>query len=364
MNILNRRLSILIGLALVPLVAAACSTGAPTATPVAEEPTATPLVGTFLPDVAAVVEQTLPSVVSVLAQVEQQSTFGGTRQGTSSGSGVIFNEKGYILTNNHVVEGAMEVTVVLTDGSEHVVELVGGDPATDVAVLRLDTADGLQLVASPLGDTNAMRIGDWVIAIGNPLGFAGSVTVGIVSAKGRTLQLTQDRILEDLVQTDAVINPGNSGGPLLNLQGEVVGINTAIIRGSIGSGQEAEGIGFAISMNTAIPVAEQLITNGRVIWPWLGVRVVSVTPVIAAEEGLSVDQGVLVVVTLSGEPAESAGIEAGDVIVAVDGRLVDESQDLRQVLRGAYKVGDTVSVKVIRGEESRLIDVTLGEQPA
>jgi S1-C subfamily serine protease len=359
-NILNRRRLILIGLALVPLVAAACST----ATPVSQEPTPTPFVGAFLPDVATVVEQTLPSVVSVLAEVERSSTFGRTRQGTSSGSGVIFDDRGYILTNNHVVEGATEVKVVLADGSEHVVEVVGRDPGTDMAVLRLDAGEGLQLVASPLGDTDAMRIGDWVIAIGNPLGFAGSVTVGVVSAKGRTLQFSQDTILEDLVQTDAVINPGNSGGPLLNLRGEVVGINTAIIRGALAGGQEAEGLGFAISMNTAIPVAEQLIANGRVIWPWLGVSVVTVNRVIAAEEGLSVDKGVLVVAILSGAPAEGAGIEAGDVIVAVDGKRIDELQDLRQVLRGEYKVGDTVSVEVMRGEWSRLFDVTLGEQPA
>ena len=179
----------------------------------------------------------MPSVVSVLTKVEQRDASGRmVERVLGTGSGVIFDERGYILTNNHVIEGGTKLEVVLTDGSQHEVELVGSDPATDLAVLRLDPADVSGLVATPLGDTDAMRIGDWVIAIGNPLGRAGSVTVGVVSAKGRVLPITRDSTLYDLVQTDTVINPGNSGGPLLNLQGEVVGINTAVIRGTLRGG--------------------------------------------------------------------------------------------------------------------------------
>ena len=306
----------------------------------------------------------MPSVVSVLTKVEQRDASGRmVERVLGTGSGVIFDERGYILTNNHVIEGGTKLEVVLTDGSQHEVELVGSDPATDLAVLRLDPADVSGLVATPLGDTDAMRIGDWVIAIGNPLGWAGSVTVGVVSAKGRVLPITRDSTLYDLVQTDTVINPGNSGGPLLNLQGEVVGINTAVIRGTLRGGEEAEGIGFAISMNTAIPVSNELIANGRVIWPWLGITVATVTPVVAAEQGLSVDRGVLVTATVPGAPAETAGIQAGDVIVALESQQIDGLPDLQRLMRSEYKVGDRVTVEVVRGEERLSFDVGLGEMP-
>ncbi len=345
------------------LVAAACAgTPTPTATPTPPPLPETPVV-IGLPDVPGVVERVMASVVSVLTTVEQRDASGRLVEGVSTGSGVIFDERGYILTNNHVVEGGTKVEVVLTDARSFVAEVVGRDPATDLAVLRLDPAVVSGLVATPLGDTDAMRIGEWVIAIGNPLGLAGSVTVGVVSAKGRVLPLTRNTTLYDLVQTDTVINPGNSGGPLLNLRGEVVGINTAIIRGPLGGGQEAEGIGFAISMSTAIPVSRELIANGRVIWPWLGISVVTVTPVVAAEQGLSVDTGVLVVATVPGAPAELAGIQAGDIIVTLEGHRIDGLPDLQRLMRTEYKVGDRVTVEVVRGEERLSFDVGLGEMP-
>ena len=189
------------------------------------------------------------------------------------------------------------------------------------------------------------------------------MTVGVVSAKGRTLQLSQTVTLHDLVQTDAVINPGNSGGPLLNLRGEVVGINTAIIRGQLASGQEAEGIGFAVSMSTAIPVSRQLIENGQVIWPWLGVNVADVTPVVAAEENLSVDSGVLVVAVVGDGPADKAGIRQRDVIVALDNKPVATVLELQATLRQMHIVGDTVIVTVVRGDDERTIEVSLEEMP-
>jgi S1-C subfamily serine protease len=344
----------------------------PTATPTAitgasvseiTDPTPTPPLLTGFPDIASVVNKVMASVVSVLVTTEQRDQFGRTTQGLARGSGVIFDERGYILTNNHVVEDGVKVEVVMTDGRRLEVEVVGRDPSTDLAVLKFQDGAVPNIVATKLGDTHAMRIGEWVIAIGNPLGLEGSVTVGVVSAKGRTLQLSQTVTLHDLVQTDAVINPGNSGGPLLNLRGEVVGINTAIIRGQLASGQEAEGIGFAVSMSTAIPVSQQLIESGQVIWPWLGVNVADVTPVVAAEENLSVDSGVLVVAVVGDGPADKAGMRGRDVIVALDNKPVTTVLELQAILRQMHTVGDTVIVTVVRGNDERTIEVSLEEMP-
>jgi serine protease Do len=188
------------------------------------------------------------------------------------------------------------------------------------------------------------------------------VTVGIVSAKGRSLVVDQNSsALRDLVQTDAVINPGNSGGPLLNLAGEVIGINTAIIRGSIGNNQEADGIGFSVSMDTAKPVAEQLITNGRVIRPRIGVSIVDVTPVNAEELGLSVDEGVLVLGLIPGGPADTVGVEVDDVIVMVDDHMVSSTTELVRLLLTSYELGQTVRLTVVRSAITLSYEVTLEE---
>ena len=189
------------------------------------------------------------------------------------------------------------------------------------------------------------------------------MTVGVVSAKGRSLPVSQTVSLEDLIQTDTVINPGNSGGPLLNLAGEVVGIATAIIRGRLSGGQEAEGIGFAVSMSTAIPVAQQLIENGRVIWPWLGIRGVTVTPVIAAQEGLEVEAGVLIASVVPDGPADNGGILANDVIVGLNDNSVNTIRDLQQLLRLGYRVAEEITVHLIRDEQKLALAVTLAEFP-
>jgi len=312
------------------------------------------------PDVASVVDRVAPSVVLVLATTSQTDTFGRRTEGLSRGSGVIFDAQGYILTNNHVVEDAPFVDIVLSNGQELGAEIVGTDSNTDLAVLKIDPSKVEDLVVTPLAQSNSARIGDWVIAIGNPLGFEGTVTVGVISAKDRSLAISKNR-LHDLLQTDAVINPGNSGGPLLNLSGQVIGINTAIIRGTLPSGQEAEGIGFAVATTTAIPIAEQLIANGRVVWPRIGVGVDDVTPANASERGLSVDQGVLVESVATDGPAERAGIEVSDVIVALDGLPVTKFTDLRRLMLNLYAVGDTVSISVVRAAATLEIDVTLDE---
>lgn len=365
-----RKLSISFLLVLSVLLAAcnAAATATPTATSgslATATPTPEPTMSTpaGFPDIASVVEKVGPAVVQVLATVKQTNVFGQTVTGTSQGSGVIFSKDGYILTNNHVVEGATKVEIAHYNQEQLEAQVVGTDPETDLAVLKIDPSKIPDMVVATLGDTDAMRIGDWVIAIGSPLGYEGSVTVGIVSAKGRSLQVDPSKpMLHDLVQTDAVINPGNSGGPLLNLNGQVIGINTAIIQGNIGNNQQAYGIGFAISMGTAKPVADQLIKNGRVIRPRLGVTVADVTPVLANEQGLSVNQGALVTDVVTGGPADKAGIKPNDVIVQVDNTPITSTTELvRLVSLGSYKVGDTVNVTVNRSGTTMSFEVTLEE---
>ncbi len=376
-----RRFTLLMILLLtIPAVAlAGCtSTAAPTPTPTSEAtptPTATvaavvatpipslpaPVAG--LPDVASVVEQVLPAVVQIVATVEETNLFGQVVQNTVQGSGIMFDESGYVLTNNHVVEDTIEIEVALFNHQIVPAEIVGTDPSTDIAVLKIDPELVEDFITVALGDTDAMRPGEWVIAIGSPLGYESSVTVGVVSGTGRSLDLGDDIILNDLVQTDAVINPGNSGGPLLNMRGEVIGINTAIIRGETSGGQQADGIGFAISMGTAIPVAGQLIEKGRVVRPRMGVIVQDVTPASVTERDLGVVEGILIVSLAEDGPAERAGIEIDDVIVLIDGAPVTTTSALVRKLLTEYHVGDVVHVTIVRGAVHLEFEVTLEEIP-
>ena len=376
-----RRFTLLmILLMMIPAVAlAGCtSTAAPTPTPTSEAtptPTATvaavvatpipslPAPAAVLPDVASVVEQVLPAVVQILATVEETNLFGQVVQNTVQGSGIMFDESGYVLTNNHVVEDTIEIEVALFNHQIVPAEIVGTDPSTDIAVLKIDPELVEDFITVALGDTDAMRPGEWVIAIGSPLGYESSVTVGVVSGTGRSLDLGDDIILNDLVQTDAVINPGNSGGPLLNMRGEVIGINTAIIRGETSGGQQADGIGFAISMGTAIPVAGQLIEKGRVVRPRMGVIVQDVTPASVTERDLGVVEGILIVSLAEDGPAERAGIEIDDVIVRIDGAPVTTTSALVRKLLTEYHVGDVVHVTIVRGAVHLEFEVTLEEIP-
>ena len=315
-----------------------------------------------LPDIVSVVEQAAPSVVSVLSTVRRTDILGRVRRGVSSGSGVLFDPRGYILTNEHVVAGSETVQVVLQgDDRRWDAQIVGADSATDLAVLWIDV--GLlpyQVEPSVLGDSQSLSIGEWVVAIGSPLGeeFAGSVTVGIVSGMDRSLTI-DDVQYADLIQTDAVINPGNSGGPLLNLRGEIIGINTAVISGLFGAGQDVGGIGFAIATTTVRPIAEQLIRKGEVEWPALGVTVSTVTPRTAIEHALAVDRGVMIRTTLAGGPAEGAGMEATDVVISLDGQPVETVTQLRLLLLTRYAVGDTVEVAVNRHGRELVFSVRL-----
>ena len=268
----------------------------------------------------------------------------------SLGTGFIIDKEGHILTNNHVVEGTEEIKVKLADEGEFDAEIIGRDPKTDLALIRIKT--DRSLTPLPLGDSDRLDVGDWVVAIGNPFALGHTVTAGIVSAKYRRIGPSS---YDNFIQTDASINPGNSGGPLLNTQGEVVGINTAIFTRSGGS----IGIGFAIPINMASDLLPQL-KKGKVIRGWLGVMIQSITADLKEKLGLEDEKGALVGDVVMGGPAEKAGIKRGDVIVSFDGKEIREMKELPRVV-GSTPVGKTVKMEVIRQGKKRAFKVKIGE---
>ncbi|MAS04073.1 MAG: serine protease [Ahrensia sp.] len=274
-----------------------------------------------------------------------------SRQVQSLGSGFVVDESGIVITNNHVIEGADEVAVNFNDGTKIEAEVIGHDPKTDIAVLRIDPGDK-KLKAVAFGESDVMRVGDWVLAIGNPFGLGGTVTLGIVSAIGRDINSGP---YDDFIQTDAAINRGNSGGPLFNMKGEVVGINTAIISPSGGS----IGIGFSIPANLAKNVIDQLVEFGETRRGWLGVRIQSVTDEIAESLGMDRARGALVAGIVEGGPVDDGSIEPGDVIIEFDGKPVEETRELPRIVADT-PVGKAVDVVVIRKGEQMNIKVTLG----
>jgi len=266
------------------------------------------------------------------------------------GSGVIIREDGFMLTNNHVVEGADSVKVELSDGRTLDATIVGTDPATDLAVLKVEASG---LVAVTLGDSDAIQVGDWVLAIGSPFGLDQTVTAGIISGKNRVQRIIGDgEGFEDFLQTDAAINPGNSGGPLVNLRGEVVGINTAILSRSGASA----GIGFAIPAGLIRPVVESIIESGSVRRGFLGAQVGDINPDIKAEFGLKVDVGALIRGVLDGQPAAIAGLQPGDVVTQIDGKPVISGTQLRNFV-ASVKPGTTVKMNVLR--EGKTLDLSV-----
>src|SRR5712691_2090839 len=269
----------------------------------------------------------------------------------ATGSGVIVDPAGYILTNNHVVEHAQEIIVRLSDARKLTARLVGRDVKTDLAVLKVDASGPLPV--AELGDSDRLRVGQWVIAIGNPFGLDRTVTAGIVSATARTR--VGVATYENFIQTDASINPGNSGGPLLNLDGKVVGINTAIVA----SGQ---GIGFSIPVNMARDVMRQLISGGRVVRGWLGIVIQDVTDELAGSFGVREREGVLVADVMKGGPADTAGLRPGDVIVEFGGVPIREVPDLQRQAASAMP-GQTVTLVVVRDEARLPVTVGVGEMP-
>ena len=270
----------------------------------------------------------------------------------SLGSGVIIDKEGYVLTNHHVVANASEVKVKLSDTRSFTAELVGSDPRTDVALVRIH---GANLPSAPMGDSDALEVGDWVLAIGNPFGLEETVTAGIVSAKERVIGAGP---FDNFIQTDASVNPGNSGGPLVDLEGKVVGLNTAIYSRSGGS----IGIGFAIPINLARQVVDQLRHNRRVVRGWLGVAMQDVTPELARHFGLPTEEGALVSDLYRGGPAHKAGVRRGDVVVRFDGKQVKNSRELAR-WAAETPLGNSVSMEVVREGQHKTLQVMIQEAP-
>jgi serine protease Do len=272
------------------------------------------------------------------------------------GSGVIINEKGYIITNNHVVANADTIDVELYDGTKQKAKLIGTDPSTDLAVIKIDPTPNMKY--APLGDSDTLKVGEWVVAIGSPRGFDWTVTAGIISAKHRTgIGALGPAGYEDFIQTDAAINPGNSGGPLINLNGEVIGINSLIISASQGS----EGMGFAIPSTMAKEISESLIRHGKVIRGYMGVNIQDLTPDMA--KGLKLKgqtKGAIVTDVVPGGPAEKAGIEQGDIIVKFDGNGVENSSQLRNLV-AKTDPGNTAKVTLLRNGKETELSLTVGD---
>lgn len=292
--------------------------------------------------VTAIAKTVSPSVVRVNA-------------GQGSGSGVIYTQDGYVLTNAHVVARSRDASIVLPDGRRFDAEIVGADARSDVAVLKVDATD----LPVPAFAAGAPEVGETVVAIGSPFGLDGSVTAGIVSATNRTVPGSGTPLV-DMLQTDAAINPGNSGGALVNSRGEVLGINTAIISGS---GRGNDGIGFAIPIDTARNVADQLIETGSVSHPFLGIMGQAVDPAIAELYNLPVDQGVVVAETDEDGPAARAGLQRGDIIIALDDSEVTDMNTLLAAI-ARHSPGDEVTLTIVRGGEEQQLEVTLGERPS
>ncbi len=305
-----------------------------------------------LPSIADVVALVKPSVVAINTEYVTYDIFNQAYEEQGAGSGWIIDEDGLIVTNNHVVEGANSVTVTLADGRTFPAVTIRTDYLSDLAIIKIN-ADNL--TAAKVGDSAALRVGDWVVAIGNSLGLGISATKGIVSAKDISLSMEEGQTLDDLIQTDAAINPGNSGGPLVNMAGEVIGI-TSVKVAQVG----VEGMGYAISSNSATPIIQQLVQNGYVVRPWLGVGLSNISQWLVLRYNLSVDEGAFVTEVATGSPADEAGIEASDVIVEFDGEEITSADELIQAIH-SLQIGQRVAIVYWRGDVQNTTYATLAE---
>jgi serine protease Do len=280
--------------------------------------------------------------------------FGGEKQRKfkekSLGSGFIIEKDGYIITNNHVIENADKIKVKLTTGKEFDAEIIGRDPNTDLALIKINPKLS-KLRAVKLGDSEILKVGQWVVAIGNPFGLEHTVTAGIVSAKGRVIGSGP---YDDFIQTDASINPGNSGGPLINVQGEVIGINTAI-------NPAGQGIGFAIPINLAKGIIKQLKTDGKVTRGWLGVGIQDITDELAEYYGVKDKKGVLITKVFPGDPADEAGVQPQDIILELNGQTIESTRELTSIIANT-DVKDTVRIKILRNGKQKTITVKIAER--
>ena len=303
------------------------------------------------------VAEVAPAVVSIVTESVGYNWFWQAVPLTGAGSGIIVSSDGYIVTNNHVVEGAQKVTVTLSDGSAFAATVVGTDAQTDLAVVKID-ASNLAYLHFLSNSLEQLSVLDPVVAVGNALALPGGPTwtTGVVSNLGRSIEENTGVVLNDIIQTDAAINAGNSGGPLLDTAGQVVGINVAIA-------SNAENIGFAISTDTAIPVVQSLITEGKVVRPWLGVAVTTVTSTIQQYYNLSVNKGALITSVTSDSPANKAGLRAGDVITKMDDEDISTAEDLISAI-GSHQIGDQVEIVYYRGSVQKVANATLEESPS
>ena len=335
----------------------------PTGGSITESPTADNVSDVRIDESSAViaaVEKVAPAVVTI------RSSGGGLLgTGEGTGSGVIYDADGWILTNRHVVESASDLLVILNDGREFTGTTYGIDTLTDLAIVKIEATD---LPVAPLGTSADLEPGQLAIAIGNPLGYENTVTTGVVSGLGRQIRAsdasqTSAETLRNLIQTDAAINPGNSGGPLVNSAGQVIGVNTAV-------NTDAQGLGFAIPVDVAKPIMQQALDGQPLVRPWIGVYYVPIDAAVAADQNLPVDSGVLIArtdggseVVIPGSPAEAAGLQAGDIITALDGEQIDAETDLSMLIL-PRSPGDTITLRVLRDNSVQEIEVTLGELPA
>jgi S1-C subfamily serine protease len=367
-----------------PAVTAPAPTPTPTAPPTqtAAPSQATPVsaaepANALEAQVEAVYDQAGPAVVHITSRVITYDVFMQATPQEGTGSGFVYDTEGHIVTNYHVVADAESVSVALAAGGVYTATIVGTDSSNDLAVLRIETEDLPNPV--PLGDSDQLRVGQFVVAIGNPFGLDRTLTVGVISALSRVIESPDSRFIGEAIQTDAAINPGNSGGPLLDLEGRVIGVNAQIISPS----QASAGIGFAIPVNTVRRVAPQLIAQGHYPHPWLGVSVLPFEAEgaqILREAGMEVpaDEGLLVAEVVSGSPAAKAGIRAGDqmvsigntriplggdIITAINGTPIANFQELTVYLESETQVGDTVEVTLIRDGQEVKVSVTLAERP-
>ena len=358
--------------------AAVTSTPVPTV-----RPTPTPVVpvapaNELEAQVEHVYDQVGSSVVNITNRFITYDFFLNPVPQEGTGSGFVYDDKGHIVTNYHVVENAEELQVTLADGTVVPAKIVGTDPSNDLAVIKIDVP-AAKLHPVPLGNSDAVRVGQFVVAIGNPFGLERTLTTGVVSSLGRVIRSPDGRFIGEIIQTDAAINPGNSGGPLLNLNGEVIGVNSAILSPS----RASAGIGFAIPANTVKRVVPDLIANGHYPHPWLGVQLLDITPErakILRKAGMTVpvEEGMLVIETVPGSPADKAGVRGGtrtvrlgnlslpiggDIITAINGEPVHDVRGLTVYLETQTKVGDTVTLTIIRDGQEQTVQVKLGERP-
>ena len=319
----------------------------PSAVPVQQNP--------VLADFISVLSKVKPSVVAINTELTGYDIFNRPYQQEAAGSGWILDDSGLVVTNNHVIEGANIIAVVLWDGRSIPAEVVGTDALSDIAVLRIDAPN---LTIMDIGDTSKLEAGEWVLSVGNSLGLGITAKEGIISRVGVTLQDYSQESVDTLIETSAAINPGNSGGPLVNMKGEVIGITSVKI-----STTGVEGMGYAIRMGEALPIIQELVRKGYVVRPWLGVSLYNVDQFVQQQFDLTVDSGALIVQVSPDSPADQSGLKQGDVIIGFDDSEIKTTQDVREAIL-ASEVGSEVKITYWRGNKKAEITVVLSESPA